>query len=141
VILAGYDLERLGVAASAVRTRMEGSGAFKDIRSSIEGGHPEIQILFDQERASQLGLAGARHRGSCGIQRARRRGHALSPAGKENRRAGSQRRYACGFHRGSAQPGGQPRIGSPGDALRRSPKCASQRDRRKYAAPTRNGSR
>ena len=57
VILAGYDLERLDVAAGAVRTRMEASGAFKDIRSSIEGGHPEIQILFDQERASQLGLA------------------------------------------------------------------------------------
>jgi HAE1 family hydrophobic/amphiphilic exporter-1 len=57
VILAGYDLERLNVAASAIRTRMEASGAFKDIRSSIEGGHPEIQILFDQERASQLGLA------------------------------------------------------------------------------------
>ena len=45
------------LAASAVRARMEASGAFKDIRSSIEGGHPEIQILFDQERASQLGLA------------------------------------------------------------------------------------
>jgi HAE1 family hydrophobic/amphiphilic exporter-1 len=57
VILAGYDLERLNVAAAAVRTRMEASGAFKDIRSSVEGGHPEIQILFDQERASQLGLA------------------------------------------------------------------------------------
>jgi HAE1 family hydrophobic/amphiphilic exporter-1 len=57
VILAGYDLERLEVAAGAVRARMESSGAFKDIRSSIEGGHPEIQILFDQERASQLGLA------------------------------------------------------------------------------------
>ena len=57
VILAGYDLDRLNIAANAVRTRMEASGAFKDIRSSIEGGHPEIQILFDQERASQLGLA------------------------------------------------------------------------------------
>jgi HAE1 family hydrophobic/amphiphilic exporter-1 len=57
VILAGYDLERLDVAASAIRARMESSGAFKDIRSSVEGGHPEIQILFDQERASQLGLA------------------------------------------------------------------------------------
>ena len=57
VILAGYDLERLDFAANAVRTRMESSGEFKDIRSSIEGGHPEIQILFDQERASQLGLA------------------------------------------------------------------------------------
>ncbi len=42
---------------------------------------------------------GARHRGSRGFERARRRGHALSPAGKENRRAGAQRRYACGFHR------------------------------------------
>jgi len=57
VILSGYDLERLSLAASAVRDRMERAGAFRDIRSSIEGGHPEIQILFDQERASQLGLA------------------------------------------------------------------------------------
>jgi HAE1 family hydrophobic/amphiphilic exporter-1 len=57
VVLAGYDLDRLSLAANSVRERMEQSGAFKDIRSSIEGGHPEIQILFDQERASQLGLA------------------------------------------------------------------------------------
>ena len=35
---------------------MEASGEFRDMRSSIEGGHPEIQIVFDQERASQLGL-------------------------------------------------------------------------------------
>jgi len=56
VVLAGYDLQRLGVAAAAVRQRMEASGQFRDIRSSIEGGHPEIQIVFDQERASQLGL-------------------------------------------------------------------------------------
>lgn len=57
VILAGYDLDRLSAAANSVRERMERSGSFKDIRSSIEGGHPEIQIIFDQERASQLGLA------------------------------------------------------------------------------------
>jgi len=57
VILAGYDLDRLTVAANAIRDRMESSDAFRDIRSSIEGGHPEIQIIFDQERASQLGLA------------------------------------------------------------------------------------
>src|SRR6185295_16423999 len=56
VILYGYDLERLSSAASALRTKMEASGAFRDVRSTIEGGHPEIQILFDQERASQLGL-------------------------------------------------------------------------------------
>jgi HAE1 family hydrophobic/amphiphilic exporter-1 len=57
VVLAGYDLDRLTLAANSVREQMEMSGAFKDIRSSIEGGHPEIQIIFDQERASQLGLA------------------------------------------------------------------------------------
>jgi HAE1 family hydrophobic/amphiphilic exporter-1 len=56
VILYGYDLERLTSAANAVRTRMEASREFRDVRSSIEGGHPEIQIVFDQERASQLGL-------------------------------------------------------------------------------------
>jgi HAE1 family hydrophobic/amphiphilic exporter-1 len=56
VILYGYDLERLASAANAVRTKMEASGEFRDVRSSIEGGHPEIQIVFDQERASQLGL-------------------------------------------------------------------------------------
>ncbi len=56
VILYGYDLERLQSAASVLRTKMEASGAFRDVRSTIEGGHPEIQILFDQERASQLGL-------------------------------------------------------------------------------------
>ena len=57
VVLAGYDLDRLSTAANIVRERMDRSGKFRDIRSSIEGGHPEIQILFDQERASQLGLA------------------------------------------------------------------------------------
>jgi len=56
VVLSGYELDRLQAAASRVRARMEASGAFTDLRSSIEGGHPEIQILFDQDRASRLGL-------------------------------------------------------------------------------------
>ncbi len=56
VVLSGYELDRLQSAASGVRTRMEASGAFTDLRSSIEGGHPEIQIHFDQDRASKLGL-------------------------------------------------------------------------------------
>ncbi len=56
VVLSGYELERLQAAASAVHARMAASGAFTDLRSSIEGGHPEIQILFDQDRASRLGL-------------------------------------------------------------------------------------
>lgn len=56
IMLSGYELERLQAAAAAVRARMEASGAFTDLRSSIEGGHPEIQIVFDQDRASRLGL-------------------------------------------------------------------------------------
>jgi hydrophobic/amphiphilic exporter-1 (mainly G- bacteria), HAE1 family len=56
IVLAGYDLDRLGAAANQVRRGLEASGAFRDIRSTIEAGHPEIQIVFDQERASQLGL-------------------------------------------------------------------------------------
>ncbi len=57
VVLSGHDLDRLREAAVMVRERMETTGAFRDIRSTIESGHPEIQVLFDQERASQLGLA------------------------------------------------------------------------------------
>ena len=33
------------------------SGRFTDIRTTIEMGNPEIQIIFDQERAAALGLA------------------------------------------------------------------------------------
>lgn len=56
VVLSGYELDRLAAAAAVVKQRMAASGKFSDLRSSIEGGHPEIQIVFDQERASQLGL-------------------------------------------------------------------------------------
>ena len=56
IVLSGYELERLSAAATLVKQRMAASGQFADLRSSIEGGNPEIQIVFDQERASQLGL-------------------------------------------------------------------------------------
>ncbi len=56
IVISGYDLDKLADVANRVRTRMESSGVFRDIRSTVEGGNPEIQILFDQERASQLGL-------------------------------------------------------------------------------------
>ncbi|MBK6599212.1 MAG: efflux RND transporter permease subunit [Proteobacteria bacterium] len=56
IMLAGYEIEPLAVAATQVRAAMEANGGFRDIRTSVEGGNPEIQIVFDQERASQLGL-------------------------------------------------------------------------------------
>ncbi|HZF17706.1 MAG TPA: efflux RND transporter permease subunit [Steroidobacteraceae bacterium] len=56
VEIAGYDLERLRKVADAIKARMIANGRFADIKSTIEAGNPEIQIVFDQERAAQLGL-------------------------------------------------------------------------------------
>jgi hydrophobic/amphiphilic exporter-1 (mainly G- bacteria), HAE1 family len=57
VVITGYDLERLAQAAEGVHARMLGTPLFRDVRSTVEAGNPEIQIVFDQERATQLGLA------------------------------------------------------------------------------------
>ncbi|MGL6223845.1 MAG: efflux RND transporter permease subunit, partial [Steroidobacteraceae bacterium] len=56
VVISGYDLDRLGVAAENVRQEMLKDGRFADVKSTVEAGNPEIQIVFDQERASQLNL-------------------------------------------------------------------------------------
>jgi HAE1 family hydrophobic/amphiphilic exporter-1 len=56
VVVSGYDLERLQVAAEAIRARMAADDRFADVKTTVEAGNPEIQIVFDQERASQLGL-------------------------------------------------------------------------------------
>ncbi len=57
VVITGYDLERLSQAAEGVHARMLATPLFRDVRSTVEAGNPEIQIVFDQERATQLGLA------------------------------------------------------------------------------------
>jgi HAE1 family hydrophobic/amphiphilic exporter-1 len=44
------------VASDEVLRRLRKSSRFADVESSIERGHPEIQIYFDQERAAALGL-------------------------------------------------------------------------------------
>jgi HAE1 family hydrophobic/amphiphilic exporter-1 len=56
VVVAGYDLDRLKAAADQVRARMVADDRFADVKTTVEAGNPEIQIVFDQERASQLGL-------------------------------------------------------------------------------------
>jgi hydrophobic/amphiphilic exporter-1 (mainly G- bacteria), HAE1 family len=56
VVVSGYDLDRLGTAAENVRRAMLQDGRFADVKTTIEAGNPEIQIIFDQERASQLNL-------------------------------------------------------------------------------------
>jgi HAE1 family hydrophobic/amphiphilic exporter-1 len=57
VEISGYDLDGLAAVASAVVQQMSGSDRFTDIRTTVERGNPEIQIVFDQERAAKLGLA------------------------------------------------------------------------------------
>ncbi|MGH8251663.1 MAG: efflux RND transporter permease subunit [Steroidobacteraceae bacterium] len=56
VTITGYELDRLRSAAEQVRLGMQASETFSDIKSTVEAGNPEIQIVFDQERASQLGV-------------------------------------------------------------------------------------
>jgi HAE1 family hydrophobic/amphiphilic exporter-1 len=54
--IQGYDLDSLRVASDEVLKRLQQTRRFADVESSLERGHPEIQIFFDQERAAALGL-------------------------------------------------------------------------------------
>ena len=54
--IQGYDLDSLRTASDEVLRRLRASDRFVDVQSSLERGHPEIQIFFDQERAAALGL-------------------------------------------------------------------------------------
>jgi len=55
--VSGFDLNGLATANQALIEQLSASGRFTDLKSTIELGNPEIQILFDQERAAALGLA------------------------------------------------------------------------------------
>jgi HAE1 family hydrophobic/amphiphilic exporter-1 len=54
--IQGYDLDSLRAASARVLGILRDSDRFADVESSLERGHPEIQIFFDQERAAALGL-------------------------------------------------------------------------------------
>ena len=55
--ISGYDLDALAIVSNAIVQQMSASDRFSDIRTTVERGNPEIQIVFDQERAAKLGLA------------------------------------------------------------------------------------
>jgi HAE1 family hydrophobic/amphiphilic exporter-1 len=55
--ISGYDLDALARVSGMVIQRMSDSDRFSDIKTTVERGNPEIQIVFDQERAAKLGLA------------------------------------------------------------------------------------
>ena len=57
VEIQGYDLDGLSRVSRSVIDAMSASPRFTDIKTTVERGNPEIQIVFDQERAAKLGLA------------------------------------------------------------------------------------
>ncbi|MBS0514265.1 MAG: efflux RND transporter permease subunit [Proteobacteria bacterium] len=54
--LRGYDLASLEKAGKKLTNLMNASDRFADVKSTVEGGYPEIQIRFDQDRAAAFGL-------------------------------------------------------------------------------------
>ena len=54
--IVGFDLDDLKTAADRVASSLRTSDRFTDVKSSKEQGHPEIQIIFDRDRLSALGL-------------------------------------------------------------------------------------
>jgi len=56
VEIRGYDLDALAKGGQRLAELMKASPRFADVKSTVEGGYPEIQIRFDQDRAAALGL-------------------------------------------------------------------------------------
>ena len=54
--IQGFDLDALRAVAARVAAALDSSARLDDVRTSMEQGHPEIQIRFDHERAARLGL-------------------------------------------------------------------------------------
>jgi len=52
----GQDLESIRRAGNRLAALLRGNPHYADVKSSVEQGFPEIQILFDQERAAALGM-------------------------------------------------------------------------------------
>ena len=55
--VSGFDLDELAATSTRIVSEMATVENFTDIKTTIEPGNPEIQIVFDQERAATLGLA------------------------------------------------------------------------------------
>jgi HAE1 family hydrophobic/amphiphilic exporter-1 len=54
--IRGADLKTIETAARKLSSMLQKSDHFADVKSSVEQGYPEIQIVFDQDRAAALGL-------------------------------------------------------------------------------------
>jgi hydrophobic/amphiphilic exporter-1 (mainly G- bacteria), HAE1 family len=54
--IAGYDLAAIERVSEQLRARMLASDRYTEVETSLKPGHPELQIVFDQERAAALNL-------------------------------------------------------------------------------------
>jgi HAE1 family hydrophobic/amphiphilic exporter-1 len=56
VEVTGFDLDHLKRTAESITSRMRQDPRFADVKSTMEQGYPEIQVVFDREKVSALGL-------------------------------------------------------------------------------------
>jgi HAE1 family hydrophobic/amphiphilic exporter-1 len=56
VEIRGHDLDELSTATELVRARLEQIPGLRDVKSSIQPGNPEVQILYDRDALARLGL-------------------------------------------------------------------------------------
>jgi HAE1 family hydrophobic/amphiphilic exporter-1 len=54
--ISGFDLDDLKIVSDELARQMEANNRFADVKNTMEIGSPEIQILFDRDRAAALGL-------------------------------------------------------------------------------------
>ncbi|NNF06942.1 MAG: efflux RND transporter permease subunit, partial [Candidatus Eisenbacteria bacterium] len=56
VLLFGEDLEQLRDYSLVLAEEVAGLPGLVDVRSSLESGNPEVQVIFDRDRLASLGL-------------------------------------------------------------------------------------
>jgi HAE1 family hydrophobic/amphiphilic exporter-1 len=54
--VTGFDLNHLKQSAESITRLMRADSRFADVKSSMEQGYPEIQVVFDRAKVSALGL-------------------------------------------------------------------------------------
>lgn len=54
--ISGYDLDKLKKVSELLARKLSGNDRYSDIKSTMEQGNPEIQIMFDRDKAAALGL-------------------------------------------------------------------------------------
>lgn len=55
VEISGYNLNTLESLANALMARLQEVEGLTDLKASVEGGNPEVQIRFNRQRVAQMG--------------------------------------------------------------------------------------